>query len=119
NPAVIADNVGDNVGDVAGMGADLFGSYVSTVLATMVLGASISGANFKTDGLGGLTPVILPLVLATVGVLFSIVGTWFVRIKENGNPQAALNKGNWGAIVFTALASYFVIDHMLPASFEI
>src|SRR6187455_117344 len=92
NPATIADNVGDNVGDVAGMGADLFGSYVSTVLATMVLGASISGESFKDDGFGGLSPVILPLVLATVGVLFSIVGTWFVRIKEDGNPQVALNK---------------------------
>ena len=118
NPAVIADNVGDNVGDVAGMGADLFGSYVSTMLATMVLGASISGASFKTDGLGGLSPVILPLVLAVVGVVFSIVGTWFVRIKENGNPQAALNKGNFGAIILTAIASFFVIKKLLPETFD-
>jgi len=118
NPAVIADNVGDNVGDVAGMGADLFGSYVSTMLATMVLGASISGISFKNDGLGGLSPVILPLVLAVVGVIFSIVGTWFVRIKENGNPQDALNKGNFGAIILTAIASFFVIKKLLPESFD-
>lgn len=120
NPAVIADNVGDNVGDVAGMGADLFGSYVSTVLATMVLGATIAGdtsASTKDDGFGGLSPVLLPLVIATVGLIFSIVGTWFVRIKENGNPQAALNKGNFGAIILTAIASFFVIGNMLPESF--
>lgn len=120
NPAVIADNVGDNVGDVAGMGADLFGSYVSTVLATMVLGASLSvGDSFKNDGLGGLSPVILPLVIATAGLLFSIVGSWFVRIKENGNPQAALNKGNFGAIILTAIASYFLIRKIIPMQFDV
>jgi K(+)-stimulated pyrophosphate-energized sodium pump len=118
NPAVIADNVGDNVGDVAGMGADLFGSYVSTVLATMVLGASIStGDAFKGDGMGGLSPVVLPLVIAAVGVIFSIVGTWFVRIKEDGNPQRALNMGNFGAIILTAIASFFVIMWMIPDHF--
>jgi K(+)-stimulated pyrophosphate-energized sodium pump len=105
NPAVIADNVGDNVGDVAGMGADLFGSYVSTVLATMVLGASVIMSKDNPDQLGGMSAVILPLIIAIVGLVFSIVGTWFVRIKENGNPQRALNMGNWGAIVFTAIAS--------------
>jgi len=120
NPAVIADNVGDNVGDVAGMGADLFGSYVSTILATMVLGASISGGDaFKNDGFGGLSAVILPLLLAAVGVIFSIVGTWFVRIKdEDGDPQKALNMGNFGAIILTAIASYFVINQVVPATFE-
>ncbi len=118
NPAVIADNVGDNVGDVAGMGADLFGSYVSTVLATMVLGASVTIAAGE-DQFHGMSAVVLPLVLAIVGLVFSVVGTWFVRIKENGNPQAALNKGNWGAIILTAIASYFVIDMMLPATFQI
>ena len=122
NPAVIADNVGDNVGDVAGMGADLFGSYVSTVLATMVLGATISGDVSKStlnDAFGGLSPVILPLVIAAVGLIFSIIGTWFVRIKEDGNPQAALNKGNFGAIILTAIASYFVIVNMLPETFTV
>ncbi len=117
NPAVIADNVGDNVGDVAGMGADLFGSYVSTILATMVLGASVM--MHSDDGMSGMSAVILPLVIAMVGLIFSVVGTWFVRIKENGNPQAALNRGNWGAIIFTAITSYFVIQRMLPESFEI
>jgi K(+)-stimulated pyrophosphate-energized sodium pump len=116
NPAVIADNVGDNVGDVAGMGADLFGSYVSTVLATMVLGATvkISGDNF-----GGLSAVILPLIIAVVGTLFSIIGTYFVRIKENGDVQRALNMGNYGALVLTAIASYFLIDWILPELFII
>src|SRR6188768_3015762 len=119
NPAVIADNVGDNVGDVAGMGADLFGSYVSTVLATMVLGASVIMSKENPDQFGGLSAVILPLIIAIVGLVFSIVGTWFVRIKENGNPQKALNMGNWGAIIFTAAACYFVITKMLPSSFSI
>jgi K(+)-stimulated pyrophosphate-energized sodium pump len=120
NPAVIADNVGDNVGDVAGMGADLFGSYVSTVLATMVLGASLSvGDSFKSDGLGGLSPVILPLVIATAGLLFSIVGSWFVRIKDDGNPQRALNIGNFSAIILTAIASYFLIKKIIPSSFDV
>ncbi len=119
NPAVIADNVGDNVGDVAGMGADLFGSYVSTILATMVLGASVSMKTNFPDEYYGMSAVLLPLVIAIVGLVFSIVGTWFVRIKENGNPQAALNRGNWGAIIFTAIVSFFVIQKMLPAEFEI
>jgi K(+)-stimulated pyrophosphate-energized sodium pump len=115
NPAVIADNVGDNVGDVAGMGADLFGSYVSTVIAAMVLGAAAVTPN---DTMGGLSAVILPLLIAAVGIVFSIVGTFFVRIKDDkGHPQGALNAGNIAAMVFTAIASYFIITWALPESF--
>ncbi|MDO6437280.1 sodium-translocating pyrophosphatase [Cyclobacterium sp. 1_MG-2023] len=111
NPATIADNVGDNVGDVAGMGADLFGSYVATILASMVLGREI----VSNDNFGGIAPVLLPLVIAGLGLVFSIVGTLFVKIKsENGNVQAALNKGNWLSILLTVAASFFVIDFMLP-----
>jgi K(+)-stimulated pyrophosphate-energized sodium pump len=117
NPAVIADNVGDNVGDVAGMGADLFGSYVSTVLATMVLGASVFVVG---DSFGGMSTTLLPLIIAVLGVVFSIVGTLFVRTSDsNPKPQMALNFGNWGAIVLTVIASYFVINWMLPAKFII
>ncbi len=111
NPATIADNVGDNVGDVAGMGADLFGSYVATVLATMVLGREISSA----DEVGGLAPIIFPMLIAAVGLLASIVGTWFVRVKENGNVQRALNIGNWISIVITAIASVVLANWILPA----
>ncbi|HRE95773.1 MAG TPA: sodium-translocating pyrophosphatase [Flavobacteriales bacterium] len=111
NPATIADNVGDNVGDVAGMGADLFGSYVATILATMVLGQEIT----SVDNFGGMAPILLPMVIAGVGLLFSIVGTWFVRIKnEHDSVQAALNMGNWSSIIFTAAASYFLVMWMLP-----
>jgi K(+)-stimulated pyrophosphate-energized sodium pump len=111
NPATIADNVGDNVGDVAGMGADLFGSYVATILATMVLGQEIVAA----DNFGGMSPILLPMVICGLGILFSIVGTWFVRIKgEDSNVQTALNLGNWGSIVITAIASYFIVMSMLP-----
>ncbi|AWW29328.1 sodium-translocating pyrophosphatase [Echinicola strongylocentroti] len=111
NPATIADNVGDNVGDVAGMGADLFGSYVATILASMVLGREI----VSNDQMGGIEPVLLPLVIAGLGVVFSIIGTFFVKIsKETDSVQAALNKGNWISILLTVAASYFVIDFMLP-----
>ncbi len=111
NPATIADNVGDNVGDVAGMGADLFGSYVATILATMVLGQEIK----VTDQFGGLSPILLPMVICGLGILFSIVGTWFVRIKdEKSNVQNALNLGNWSSIILTVIASYFVVMWMLP-----
>ncbi len=115
NPATIADNVGDNVGDVAGMGADLFGSYVATVLATMVLGQETT----SVDDFGGLAPILLPMLIAGVGILFSIVGTWFVRISENAGlntntVQKALNMGNWGSIVLTALACIFLVDFILP-----
>ncbi|MBL7912203.1 MAG: sodium-translocating pyrophosphatase [Bacteroidia bacterium] len=111
NPATIADNVGDNVGDVAGMGADLFGSYVATILATMVLGQEITLA----DKFGGMSPILLPMVICGLGILFSIVGTWFVTIKdEKSNVQNALNLGNWSSMILTVIASYFVVNWMLP-----
>ncbi|MBS1566292.1 MAG: sodium-translocating pyrophosphatase [Bacteroidetes bacterium] len=117
NPATIADNVGDNVGDVAGMGADLFGSYVATVLATIVLGREtvVTG----DDGLGGLSPIVLPMLIAGVGILLSIVGTWFVRISDNAGistsiVQKALNMGNWGSIILTAAASAGLVAWLLP-----
>jgi K(+)-stimulated pyrophosphate-energized sodium pump len=112
NPATIADNVGDNVGDVAGMGADLFGSYVATILASMVLGREI----VSDDNFGGIAPVLLPLVIAGMGLLFSIISTFFVKIsKDTDSVQGALNKGNWISILLTVGASYFLIDYMLPA----
>lgn len=116
NPATIADNVGDNVGDVAGMGADLFGSYVATILATMVLGQEITVA----DNFGGLSPILLPMVICGLGIVFSIVGTWFVRIKdEKSNVQNALNMGNWSSMILTVIASYFVVDWMLPETLNL
>ncbi len=115
NPAVIADNVGDNVGDVAGMGADLFGSYVSTILATMVLGATVT----LTDNWNGLSLVILPIAIASIGLVFSIAGTFFVRISETGSPQRALNTGNFVAILLTIAGSYFLINYLTPESFSI
>ncbi len=111
NPATIADNVGDNVGDVAGMGADLFGSYVATMLATMVLGREI----VSPDNFGGIAPVLLPMVIAGLGLIFSIVGAAFVKIKnETDSVQKALNIGNWASIILTAIATYFVVQWMLP-----
>ena len=111
NPATIADNVGDNVGDVAGMGADLFGSYVATMLATMVLGREIK----SPDNFGGIAPVLLPMVIAGLGLIFSIVGAAFVKIKnETDSVQKALNIGNWASIIFTAIATYFLVNWMLP-----
>ena len=116
NPATIADNVGDNVGDVAGMGADLFGSYVATILATMVLGREIESA----DNFGGIAPILLPMLIAGLGVIFSIIGASFVRIKnETDSVQNALNLGNWSSIVLTAIASYFVVDYLLPDTMSI
>src|SRR5690606_21158437 len=112
NPATIADNVGDNVGDVAGMGADLFGSYVATILATMVLGQEIDA---RADNFGGMSPILLPMVICGLGIIFSIIGTWFVTIKdETSNVQTALNLGNWSSIVITAISSFFVVKWMLP-----
>jgi K(+)-stimulated pyrophosphate-energized sodium pump len=112
NPATIADNVGDNVGDVAGMGADLFGSYVATILATMVLGQEIDASS---DQFGGLSPILLPMLIAGLGLIFSIVGTWFVKItKETDSVQNALNIGNWSSIVLTAIASFFAVKYLLP-----
>jgi K(+)-stimulated pyrophosphate-energized sodium pump len=116
NPATIADNVGDNVGDVAGMGADLFGSYVATILATMVLGQEIVVA----DNFGGMSPILLPMVICGLGILFSIVGTWFVTIKdEKSNVQNALNLGNWSSMLLTVAASYFVVNWMLPETLNL
>lgn len=120
NPATIADNVGDNVGDVAGMGADLFGSYVATMLATMVLGREI----VSVDNYGGIAPILLPMVIAGLGIIFSIVGTFFVRVKDTAQASAsqvqnALNMGNWSAIIFTAIASYFVIKKILPETLSL
>lgn len=115
NPATIADNVGDNVGDVAGMGADLFGSYVATVLATMVLGQETS----SVDNFGGLAPILLPMLIAGVGIIFSIIGTFFVKVSDaagisTSNVQRALNMGNWGSIVLTAIASVGLVAYILP-----
>ncbi|MGI9651625.1 sodium-translocating pyrophosphatase [Chryseobacterium sp. RLHN22] len=115
NPATIADNVGDNVGDVAGMGADLFGSYVATVLATMVLGRE----TISQDSFGGFAPILLPMLIAGTGIIFSMIGTLFVKINDNegsstSNVQNALNLGNWGSIVITAIASYFLVTYLLP-----
>lgn len=116
NPATIADNVGDNVGDVAGMGADLFGSYVATILATMVLGREI----VSLDNFGGIAPILLPMVLAGLGIVFSIMGMAFVTIKDDkGDVQKALNMGNWSSIVFTGIASFFIVKHMLPETLSI
>ncbi len=116
NPATIADNVGDNVGDVAGMGADLFGSYVATILATMVLGREI----VSIDNFGGIAPILLPMVLAGLGIIFSIMGMAFVTIKdEKGDVQKALNMGNWSSIVFTGIASFFIVKYMLPETLSI
>ena len=113
NPATIADNVGDNVGDVAGMGADLFESYVGSIIGTMVLGALIVTPEF--DGLGA---VYLPLALAAVGIIMSIIGTFFVRVKEGGSPHAALNLGEFGSAGLMLIASYFLINAFIPESVE-
>jgi K(+)-stimulated pyrophosphate-energized sodium pump len=117
NPATIADNVGDNVGDVAGMGADLFGSYVATVLATMVLGRE----TISVDNFGGIAPILLPMMIAGVGIILSIIGTFFVRISEKSGLDAskvqnALNMGNYGSIVLTAIASAGLVFWILPSS---
>ena len=111
NPATIADNVGDNVGDVAGMGADLFGSYVATMLATMVLGREV----ISHDDFGGNAPILLPMLIAGIGIIYSIAGTLFVRIKdEDSSVMNAMNLGNWSSMILTAITSYFVIHWMLP-----
>jgi len=122
NPATIADNVGDNVGDVAGMGADLFGSYVATVLAAMVLGNYVindMGGDIVKEGFGGIGPILLPMAIAGFGILFSIIGTMLVRITSNDakekQVQGALNLGNWVSIALTAIACYVLVNWMLPA----
>ncbi|MET0634937.1 MAG: sodium-translocating pyrophosphatase [Chitinophagaceae bacterium] len=117
NPATIADNVGDNVGDVAGMGADLFGSYVATVLATIVLGQQTEV--LSPDTLGGFSPVILPMLIAGIGIIFSIIATLFVRIGDKAGinthtVQKALNMGNWGSMILTAIAAFGLVYWLLP-----
>lgn len=126
NPATIADNVGDNVGDVAGMGADLFGSYVATVLAAMVLGnyviRDMSITSPFSDPFNGMGPILLPLVIAGVGIIASIIGTFLVGIKDNSAKEAqvqkALDTGNWVAIILTLIASFFLIKWMLPQTMQ-
>lgn len=115
NPATIADNVGDNVGDVAGMGADLFESYVGSIIGTMVLGAAmVAGATGFNDFLGGLSPVVLPLILGAIGIVTSIMGTFLVKVKDGGDPQKALNSGEFASSAVMIAASYFVINKFLP-----
>jgi len=121
NPATIADNVGDNVGDVAGMGADLFGSYVATVLATMVLGREVmnSAGQPVADGYQGLSPILLPMLIAGIGIIISIMGTWMVRISDKvgvstAAVQKALNMGNYGSMVLTAIVSFFLVQYLMP-----
>ncbi len=116
NPATIADNVGDNVGDVAGMGADLFESYVGAIIGTMVLGAVF--ANPSVPELG-LEAVLLPLYLAGAGIVLSIIGTFFVRVKEGGNPQTALNVGEFGTAGLMVIASYIIIKTLLPSEWNV
>ena len=128
NPATIADNVGDNVGDVAGMGADLFGSYVATVLASMVLGnyiiqdMSIAEGKQFTDGFNGMGPILLPIMIAGVGIIASIIGTFLVRISSNdakeAQVQTALNIGNISSILISAAAGYFLVTWMLPETLK-
>lgn len=126
NPATVADNVGDNVGDVAGMGADLFGSYVATVLAAMVLGnyviRDMSITSPFSDAFNGMGPILLPLVIAGVGIIASIIGTFLVGIKDNSAKEAqvqkALDTGNWVAIILTLIASFFLIKWMLPQTMQ-
>jgi len=124
NPATIADNVGDNVGDVAGMGADLFGSYVATVLAAMVLGNYVikdMGGNIS-DAFGGIGPILLPMAIAGVGIIISIIGTFLVKISSNdakeSQVQKALNIGNWTSIILVAISCYGLVTWMLPETMQ-
>ncbi len=118
NPATIADNVGDNVGDVAGMGADLFESFVGSIIGTMVLGATFIGLEgfALSNEFGGLNAVLLPLLLAGVGIVTSVMGTFFVRVKEGGNPQKALNRGEFLSSGIMLAATYLIVKWMLPAT---
>ncbi len=125
NPATIADNVGDNVGDVAGMGADLFGSYVATVLAAMVLGNYVirdMGGNIVNEGFGGIGPILLPMSIAGVGIIISVIGTLLVKIKSNDAKESqvmsALNVGNWTSIVLVAAACFGLCKWMLPETMK-
>jgi K(+)-stimulated pyrophosphate-energized sodium pump len=119
NPATIADNVGDNVGDVAGMGADLFESYVGSIIGTMVLGAAFIGAFESINGVSPLGAVLLPLAVAGVGIVVSIAGSFFVRVSEGGNPQTGLNTGEFGASAIMAVLAYPIIRWMLPAEWTV
>jgi len=121
NPATIADNVGDNVGDVAGMGADLFESYVGSIIGTMVLGAAFIGlGGFEaTNDFDGLNAVLLPLVLAGVGIITSIIGTFFVKVKDGGNPQTALNMGEYISMAIMLIATFFIVQWMLPTTWTV
>jgi K(+)-stimulated pyrophosphate-energized sodium pump len=116
NPATIADNVGDNVGDVAGMGADLFESFVGSIIGTMVLGAAFIPVFQGISGTPDLAAVLLPLAIAGAGILVAIVGSFFVKVKEGGNPQTALNIGEFGAVGIMFLVSYGIITQMLPGT---
>ena len=116
NPATIADNVGDNVGDVAGMGADLFESYVGSIIGSMVLGAVYATLPEFRESFDGLGAVYLPLVLAAVGIVMSIIGTFLVKVKDGGSPHKALNMGEFGSAGLMLVASYFIINTMLPES---
>ncbi|MEM9835384.1 MAG: sodium-translocating pyrophosphatase [Bacteroidota bacterium] len=116
NPATIADNVGDNVGDVAGMGADLFESYVGSIIGTMVIGAAFMGVSeFRATDIGGINAVLLPLVIAGIGIIASIIGTFFVRVKEGGDPQKALNLGELIAAAIMLVGTWFAVSIVLPA----
>jgi len=124
NPATIADNVGDNVGDVAGMGADLFGSYVATVLAAMVLGnyVIVDMGGSINDAFGGIGPILLPMTIAGVGIIISAIGTMLVKISSNDAKEdqvmGALNKGNWVSIILVALSCFVLVDYMLPETMK-
>ena len=118
NPAVIADNVGDNVGDVAGMGADLFESYVGSIVGSMVLGVSFIPA-FQALGISEIAGVVLPLYIAGVGIIVSILGSLFVRVREGGNPQTALNIGEFGAAIAMAIITYFIIKAVVPTEWVV
>ena len=120
NPATIADNVGDNVGDVAGMGADLFESYVGSIIGTMVLGATFMGVTGfdASNDYGGLNAVLLPLVLAAVGIVTSIIGTFFVRVKDGGSPHTALNIGEFLSAGLMLVATFFIVKMILPGEWS-
>jgi K(+)-stimulated pyrophosphate-energized sodium pump len=118
NPATIADNVGDNVGDVAGMGADLFESYVGSIISAMVLGALFIGAEGFT-GDNSLNAVLLPLILAATGIITSIIGSFFVKVKDGGSPHKALNTGEILAAVLMMIATYFIVSNFLPETWTV
>ncbi len=119
NPATIADNVGDNVGDVAGMGADLFESYVGSIIGTLVLGAALMNTQGWSDEYGGMSAILLPLVLACIGIITSIIGTFFVKVKDGGDPKKALNLGEYIAFALMLVVTWFVVQQMLPGEWTV